>query len=410
MSQIRFKVIVASTVGNILEWYDFALFGMFATFFARNFFPKEDMKAALIGSLGVFAVGYFMRPIGGAIIGHMGDRKSRRIALIIALLVMGIATTLIGLLPTYANIGIWATVLLVLFRMIQGLAVGGEFPGSIVILAEQAKPNRRAFTASLALVGAGLGILAGSGIANLLTWFLSKTAIQAWGWRIPFLFGVVLALLGLYIRTKIWHEKKIEALNIVKAPVVQLIKNHKGALLKAFCILSIAAVITGMLTIFLVPYLTHYLHVPLATAFRLLFISTLIMIIGFPISAFIADYFNVHKKWLLFGLSLLIISTYPLFMLMQHGIYACMIAVLLLSAIYNFTFGPFIPKLIDLFPQEVRYSGVAIVHGLAFSVIAGTAPLVLNGLVLKFGTTAPSYYIIISSIVALVTIYYTKHD
>jgi len=408
MSQPRFKIIIASIIGNMLEWYDFALFGIFATLFAKHFFPTGHPKAALIGTFGIFAVGYLMRPIGGALIGHMGDQKSRRKALIIALLIMGTATTLIGLLPTYSSIGIWATILLVLLRMIQGLAVGGEFPGSLVILAEQAKPNLRAFTISLALVGAILGVLAGSGVANLLTWLLPKEAIETWGWRLPFLIGILLAFLGLYIRIKIWREGKTESIETVKIPFVQLIKSNKLNLLKAFCILSVGAVLTGIMSIFLVTYLIHYLNLPLEVAYRLLFMSSVIMLISFPLSAFIADYFNIHRQWLIIGLVLLILASYPLFLLMQQGSVACTIAVALLSALSYFVYGPFTPILIDLFPKQVRYSGVGIMHGLAFSIIAGTTPLFMNWLVLQLGKTAPSFYIIISALAALMAIYASK--
>lgn len=409
MSERRFKIIVANIIGTALEWYDFALFGIFATLLAQHFFPKGDPKAALIGTLGIFAVGYLMRPLGGAIIGHMGDRKSRRIALIISLLIMGLATSLIGLLPTYSSIGIGAPLLLILLRVIQGLAVGGEFPGSLVVLTELAAENRQAFTPSLALVGSGIGILAGSGFASLLADMLSKSQIQQWGWRIPFLFGLVLSLLGLYLRGKIWREQDEDIIAHDSIPFLELLKHNKCDLLKAFCLLSLGAVITGMLSIFLVPYLTHYLHMPLATAYKVLFAVTAIMLLGFPISAYLADHFSVHKKWLLISVALLAICCYPLFVWMQHGERSAIFAVLILAVLYDFSFGPFTPLLIRLFPREVRYSGVAIVHGLAFSIIAGTAPLLLNGLVLKFGTTAPSFYIIVACVAAFTVIYLSDY-
>ena len=274
---------------------------------------------------------------------------------------------------------------------------------------EKASPDRQAFTASFALVGAGVGVLAGSGMANLLTLFLTKAEILAWGWRLPFLFGVVLAIIGLYIRTKIWRADDAQISITKTIPLLQLFKNHKLSLLKAFCFLSICGVISGMLVIFLVTYLTHYLLIPLSIAFKLLFLSTLIMIIGLPVSAWIADYFKVHRKWLLIGLVLFFIATYPLFILMHNGVRGCVIAVLLLNIIYCFSFGPFAPVLINMFPKNVRYSGVAIMHGLAFSLIGGTAPLVLNGLVLKFGSMAPSYYIMGFTLIAFITVYTTKN-
>lgn len=409
-NQSQIRIILASIIGNILEWYDFALFGLFATLIAQNFFPKEDARTALIGSFGVFAVGYFMRPLGGVILGHFGDKRSRRFSLIIGLLVMGVATTLIGVLPTYANVGIWATVLLVLFRIVQGLAVGGEFPGSFVILFERSAPRHRAFSSSLALSGAGLGVLLGSGLSSVLTSFLTHAQMEVWGWRLPFLFGVVLAGIGLYIRTRIWRKEQSNITNPVKIPLAQLLQNHKRDLLKAFFMLTLGAVITGMLGMFLVTYLTHYLHFSLAFAFKLVFVSMLIMVIAFPISALIADYCRVYKRWLLVGLLLLIIATYPLFMLMQHGAAACTIAVVVLALLYNLSFGPFSPVMMNLFPQSIRYSGIGIAHGLAFSIIAGTSPLVLNAFVLKWGVLAPSYYVIAAAVVTLIAVACSKEE
>lgn len=408
MKKLPSNVIAAIIIGNVLEWYDFVLFGVFATLFATQFFPHEDVNAALLSSFGVFAVGYLMRPIGGALIGHLGDKHSRKVAMIISLLVMGTATSLIGLLPTYAAIGLWAPILLVLFRMIQGLAVGGEFPGSIVILAEQAPDNRKAFVSSLSIVGAGLGMLAGSGAAVLLSALLSHQQVVAWGWRIPFLIGFFLALVGLYIRTKLWADNSRQVDTAI-IPFFELIQKYRSSLLKAVGIFSLGGVITGVLVIFLVAYLTHYLHYPPQVAYHLLLISTIAMVTMFPLSAYLADRFNNHRRWVMTGFSLLLVITLPLFIFMRQGIVECYAAVITLSIIYNFSCGPYLPLVVNLFPKQVRYSGIAVVHGVVLSIVGGTAPLILTWLISRFGLLMPAVYMMVFIALALIALTYTSY-
>src|SRR4051812_33435683 len=199
----RRRLILAGTAGNIMEWYDFAVYGYFAQVIGRHFFPSHDPVTSLIASFGAFAAGFLMRPLGGVIFGHIGDKIGRKAALTLSVLAMAIPTFLIGVLPDHSQIGAAAAVLLVALRMIQGLSVGGEYTTSVVFLVEGAAPDRRGLAGSWTVFGAVAGILLGSAVGAATTTLLSPEALHSWGWRVPFIVGLFVGLAGLYIRRHI---------------------------------------------------------------------------------------------------------------------------------------------------------------------------------------------------------------
>src|SRR5256714_2617880 len=213
------KVIAAGMIGNVLEWYDFAIYGYFATQIGRQFFPHEDPIAQLLSAFGVMAIGYLVRPAGGALIGHIGDRFGRRAALMISVVGMAVPTCLIGLLPGYATLGLLAPVALTLLRMVQGLSVGGEYTSSMVFLVEHAPPGRRALMGSLASCGAGAGTLLGSAIGATFAASMSTAALESWGWRIPFLLGLIGGIAGYFLRRHMLETIPVERRK--RAPIVE---------------------------------------------------------------------------------------------------------------------------------------------------------------------------------------------
>jgi MHS family proline/betaine transporter-like MFS transporter len=194
------KVIAAGMIGNVLEWYDFAIYGYFASTIGRQFFPHEDPVAQLISAFGVFALGYLMRPVGGALIGQIGDRFGRRVALTFSVAAMAISTFLIGLLPGYSTLGLLAPAALILLRMVQGLSVGGEYTSSMVFLVEHAPEGRRGLMGALAACGTGVGTLLGSAMGAGFAASMSEATLEAWGWRIPFLVGLLIGIAGYFLR------------------------------------------------------------------------------------------------------------------------------------------------------------------------------------------------------------------
>lgn len=391
------KIIFASIIGNILEWYDFALFGIFTLIISQQFFLLANKQTALIYSLLILAIGYFARPLGGILSGHIGDTLSRQQAMIITVISMGLSTTLLGCIPSYHQIGFMSIVFLIFLRLLQGLAVGGEFPGSIVITVEEAPKKYQAFFGSLSLVGAGLGILLAAMISNLLSLIYSQEQIHHWAWRIPFILGIFLAGLGLYLRLKIKENSHTTSIHKTKTlatyPFIHILKYHKKALFIAFLLLAPAAIFTSIFSIYLVTYLVHFCHYPLKDAIKLIFLSTIVLVIALPIAAYLADRVRHYHLWFLIGIPIVFVATYPAFILIKQNIQDATIAVTLLTLIYSFVYAPFAPILVSLFPHKIRYSGVAFIHGLTFSIFSGAMPLLLNITILKFGILVPSYYL-----------------
>ena len=200
------RVILAGLIGNVMEWYDFALYGYFVGIFSDQFFPSSDPNASLISAFGAFTAGFLVRPFGGVVLGRIGDRVGRRQALTLSVMAMALATVSMAILPTYQQVGLWAPVALVLLRMLQGLSAGGEYTTSIVFLAEHAPPNRRGLVTIWGLWGSVLGMLLGLGISSWLSNFLTTSQMTSWGWRLPFALGLVVALIGLILRQSLSSE------------------------------------------------------------------------------------------------------------------------------------------------------------------------------------------------------------
>src|SRR3954453_4228080 len=223
-SRQTLRVIAAGTIGNVLEWYDFAIYGYFATAIGRQFFPHEDPVAQLLSAFGVFALGYLTRPVGGALIGHIGDRLGRRAALSLSVAAMAIPTFLIGLLPGYATWGPLAPVALTLLRMVQGLSVGGKYTSSMVFLVERAPEGRRGLMGALTACGAGAGTLLGSAVGATFASSMSTVALESWGWRIPFLLGLIIGIAGYFLRRHMLETMPVERRK--RAPIVETLYEH----------------------------------------------------------------------------------------------------------------------------------------------------------------------------------------
>lgn len=395
------NTIIACLFGNMLEWYDFSLYALLATIIAQHFFSDLNSHTALLSSFGIFAVGYLMRPLGGVVLGHIGDKFSRKYALILTILTMGMATALIGLLPGYDTWGALAVVLLTLLRMIQGLGVGGEYPGSMVILVETASPQRKAFTASLSFVGAICGNTLASSVTFLVHHLLGQQAFTDWGWRLPFLLGLILALLGLYIRLKLWQKQTNTNDIIEHIPLIALLKKYRKAFFKALAIWSFTGIYTGIMLIFLFTYLTHYLHFPTSMGYLFqipLLIMSCIIYVG---SAYIVDKKQNPRQWMMIWFMILIIVAYPLYRLAQLGPNMTVLALFIIAAMSMCAQGPIVLVITALFPRQVRYTGTGLSMGLAMSLFAGTAPMILIVMIKYIGLTAPAFYLMLGALLAV---------
>ncbi|MBL4768147.1 MAG: MFS transporter [Rhodobacteraceae bacterium] len=381
------KAIAAGLVGNILEWYDFAVYGFFAPILATLFFPSDDPVTSLIAAYGAFAAGFLMRPVGAVIFGHIGDRLGRKRALTLSIVLMAIPSLCIGLLPTYEQIGVTAGVLLVVLRMLQGVAVGGEFTGSIVYLTENAPPGRRGFFASWSLFGANGGILLGSLVGALLSYLLTDMQLHSWGWRLPFLAGVGVAIAGLMIRRSMDEtENDTNTDSAVAIPLVHVLRHHKAKLSLVFGLNTGFAVVFYSAFVYMSGWLVTQEHETQAMALAINSAGLVMMCILIPIMAHISDRVG-RKPVMLLGAILMVVLPYPLAWLMGHPDpkFAVMAQFGFAIAISTYV-GPLPATIAELFPPNIRVTAVSVGYNLAFAVFGGTAPMLATWLIAQSGS------------------------
>jgi len=397
------RVIVAGIIGNVLEWYDFAVYGFFATAIGQEFFPHQDRVAQLLSAFGVFALGYLMRPLGGAVTGHIGDRFGRRAALTFSVVAMAIPTFLIGLLPGYRTLGLLAPIALTLLRMVQGLSVGGEYTSSMVFLVEQAPDGRRGLMGALTACGAIAGILLGSAVGAAFTANLSAAALQAWGWRIPFLFGLVVGIGGYVLRQQMVETIAIERRE--RAPIAETLQDHWRTVL-GFAGLSVFNAVGFYVSfVFLVSWLQTADHIAPARALEINSFSMAILLAVVVASGLLADRFG-RKPLLLLATVLGFIGALPLFWLLNHpSAWLAQLGQLGLVLTVGLYGGTQPALLVEAAPLRVRCTAVSLGYNISFGVIGGLTPLVASWLVARTGDEiAPGFLMMVAAAVTFLTI------
>jgi MFS transporter, MHS family, proline/betaine transporter len=401
------KTVAAGAIGNVLEWYDFGLFGFFAPVISQLFFPSHDELASLVGTYGVYATGFLMRPLGGVVFGYIGDRMGRKRALELSVLLMAVPTTLMALLPTYAQAGVGAALLLTLFRLLQGLSVGGEYIGSMSFLSEHAPPGRRAFLGSFSSSSVILGSLLGSGVAALLTGLLTEADLLAWGWRLPFLGGIVIGLVGLWLRSGVDESPSFlearEKGGLADNPIKSAMRQNLGPIAVTLGLTGISAVGFYLPFVWLPTWLARINQPPLdqSKALTASTIALVALLILTPLTALLAD--RVGKKPMFLASAIgYAVLTYPLFLLLETGTYsAAVLAGLVFAACNSLYSGCMAATMVELFPTRTRYSGVAIGYNTGQAILGGTAPLIATGLIeLSGNKLLPAVYLIICSVMA----------
>ncbi len=397
------RVIAAGMIGNVLEWYDFAIYGYFAASIGRHFFPHEDAVAQLLSAFGVFAVGYMMRPVGGALIGHIGDRLGRRAALTFSVCAMAVPTFLIGLLPGYATLGIFAPVALTLLRMVQGLSVGGEYTSSMVFLVERAPPGRRGLMGGLTSCGACGGILLGSAVGAGFAATMSTAALDAWGWRIPFLLGAVVGIAGYFLRRHV--QKTAPAERRERAPIIETLHDH-WRLVLAFTGLSVFNAVGFYVSfVYLVSWLQMADGIAPARALEINSISMAVLLPVMIVTGLLTDRFG-RKPLLLLATILGFVGAVPLFWLLHHpSALPAQLGQLGLVLIVGLFCGTQPSIMVEAAPPQVRCTAVALGYNICLGVIGGLTPLAATWLVERTGDElAPAFLIMAASAVTTVSI------
>jgi MHS family proline/betaine transporter-like MFS transporter len=367
------RIVTAGIVGNVLEWYDFGVYGFFATIIAAQFFPSDNPAASLIAAFGAFAAGFLMRPVGAAIFGHIGDRFGRGRALQLSVLCMAVPTFLIGLLPTYESIGVAAAVLMVLMRMLQGAAVGGEFTSSIVFLAESAPPGRRAFFSCWSMFGAIGGVLLGSAAGAFLTSTLDADALNSWGWRVAFVAGIAVSLVGFIVRRGL-VEQPVEVRE--KPPLVEAFRHHGKDMFMIAGLNVVNAVTFYLIFVYAVTWMVKNVHETPSEALQINTASMVLMLFLVPLFAKFSDAWG-RKMMLLLGIGGIAVFAYPLIKVMHHPdpvlILAGQMGIAALAAMFLSS----IPAaMTELLPQSVRVTAVSVSYNITLALLGGTSPMV----------------------------------
>ena len=404
MSQgISKKMVAAGAIGNVLEWYDFAVYGYFATAIGRVFFPKEDPIAQLLFAFGVFAIGYLMRPLGGMLIGSIGDRIGRKQALSVSVAAMAIPTFIVGTLPGYEAIGLAAPILLTLCRMLQGLSVGGEYTTSVVFMVENAPANRRGIAGALACCGATIGILLGSATGASLAAIMSPESLNSWGWRIPFLFGLVIGLVGLLLRRNI--EVKNVGVDKPKQPLTEILQSHRLLLARLAGLSVFTAVSFYLLFVYLVSWLQLEDKMGQEVSLEINTISMAVLIPVMVAAGALSD--RIGRKPLLIGtVAATIFLAYPLFSGMHHQsqvlVQLCQLGFALLVGVYLGVAPAFMA---ETAPAHVRSTSLALGYNLTLGIVGGLTPLIATWLVHQtHSAVAPAFMIIAAALISFGTI------
>ena len=396
------NIILVGLIGNIVEWYDFAVYGYFASVIGRLFFPSEDPAVSLIASFGAFAAGFLMRPLGGLVFGRIGDLVGREKAMSLSVVAMAVPTLLMASLPTYDSVGMVAPIILVLLRMIQGLSVGGEYSSSLIFLVERAPNNRRALTAVWGSWGGVAGILLGSGVGWLSQSLLSEADLMAWGWRVPFGFGGLVALTGWWIRRSIPLAPQKER---SEAPVKEVFGRYGSTVLSVALMNVGPNVVFYTAFVYAVTYIRNIDQLPESIALELNTFAMLFMLFVLPFAAWCSDRWG-RKRLLVPLFILLLLLSYPLFGLIHSTESAAILqGELAFAFLVAMMTGCTVAFNVELMPLPIRCTGLAFAYNLSAGLFGGTTPLIAAWLLsVSNNPVAPVFWVLAGLSVSLLTL------
>ena len=400
------RALIAAVVGNTLEWYDFAVYGFLATILASHFFPATNEVTSLLRTFGAFGVGFAARPIGGIIFGRLADRRGRKFTLMITIQLMAAGTLLIGVLPTYGQIGLLAPILLVLARLLQGFSAGGEWGGGTAFIVEWAGENRRGLTGSLQQISVAAGLLLGSGFAALLSTVLSESSFIEWGWRIPFLLGAFIGVVGIYIRS-----------NVDETPLFKQTVNvstSDGSENKAIVVPAVRAfgftihwtVVYYIFLAYMPTFAIRHLNLERADALWSNAAGLLVLIIVAPVTGYFSDRFG-RRPFLIGSCLAVAAAVYPVFsyLLENPSLLSLVIAQMLFGILIALYSGPGPAAIAELFDTEKRATGMSIGYSLAVAMFGGFAPFIATWLIDVTGSPlSPAFYVLAASLLTGIVI------
>jgi MHS family proline/betaine transporter-like MFS transporter len=403
------RAIGAAAIGNCMEWFDFGVYSYVAATIGRVFFPAHNPTGELLSSFGTFAVAFVARPFGGLFFGPLGDKVGRQAVLATTILLMAASTFIVGVLPGYAEIGVWAPILLIIARLVQGFSTGGEYGGAATFMVEYAPDRNRGFLCSWLEFGTLSGFSLGAGLVTLFTFLLPAPDMHAWGWRIPFLLAAPLGVVGLYLRLKLEdtpaYQGLEEAGKVEKSPLKVILVEHWREVLDCIGIVILLNVADYTLLSYMPSYLQSTLHIRGQTALLIVICVMLcMMMLITPIGA-LSD--RIGRKPVLIAACIgFFVLAYPAVRLMtQNNVFLTALGLAILGVLLVMLLGTLPSTLPALFPTNIRYGGFAVAYNISTSAFGGTAPLAITYLISATGNDfIPAFYIMVAAVIAIVPI------
>ncbi|MFZ2628764.1 MAG: MFS transporter [Rugosibacter sp.] len=407
------KVLLAGMIGNGLEWYDYALYAYMVTLISKLFFPAGNDAVHLLATLGIFAVGFVARPFGGILFGMVGDKFGRRTALVASIFLMAFPTGCIGLLPTYEQVGILAPLLLVMLRIMQGLSLGGAFSGTVIFLVEHSPPSRRGLVGSTSLASLAVGFLLGSLVVMSMQVLLSAAQFESWGWRIPFLLGVPIGFIGLYIRnhtdeSPVYEEAKKNDM-LSKTPMRDVLRNEWKAVLQTIGIYITVTMPFYLVSAYFITFTEKILNRSKTEALWLNTMVMVILLVVVPLSAWVSDHVG-RRKVMAFSAIGFLIFTYPIFNLLLAGDFTSIVlGHFFFALLVSINTAPVMALLVEAFPTRVRYSGMALSYNISAAAFGGTAPMAAQWLINETGDAhSIAYYVMACAVITLIALFFYR--
>lgn len=408
------RAVIAAVAGNTLEWYDFAVYGFFALTLAKLFFPAGDATVSLLLTVATFGVGFIMRPVGALVLGTLADRSGRKAALSLTILLMALGTAMIGFAPTYATAGAWAPAIIVLARLIQGFSAGGEIGGATAFLIEHAPPERRGLYASWQQASQAGALLLGSLTGALLTGLLPQADLEAWGWRVPFLIGLLIAPIGLYIRFNVSETEAFKAILRERAtrpettfsPLRDTLGQHRAAVVTGFGITIAWTVCTYFFLVTMPTYAVRQLGVPQSASLLANSIGLALIILSAPMFGSWSD--KLGRRPIMLGAACGILALcWPLlfWLTSQPSVVNLVIAQVIFAVLIAGFSGPAPAAMAELYPPAMRSTGLSIAYNLAVTIFGGFAPFITTWLIVQTGSPlAPAWYVMLAVFISLTTL------
>ncbi|SEA96951.1 MFS transporter [Paraburkholderia sartisoli] len=404
-SQIR-RIIVSSSIGNALEWYDFLVYGFFTPVIAKLFFPAHDAWISLLLAIGSFGISFLTRPIGAIVLGIYADRKGRRASLTVSIMLMTLATLVIAVMPTYERIGLAAPILVLLARLVQGFAVGGEFGSATAFMVEHS-PSRRGYFASWQFASQGLAAITASAVGGILTTWLPSAQIEGWGWRLPFVLGLLVGPVGYYIRRHLDETPEFLAEKKRATPTGDaLFRNQWGNILLAVGVVAQSTVLVYVLQLYMPTYAVKQLGLPAAQSFGVVVLNGGLQFLLSPVMGALSDRIG-RVRIMLTSSVLMAVTIYPMFYWLNlHPTFGWLLALQAAAGIFKAAYsGPMPALMSEIFPTRSRSTGLSLAYSLGVTLFGGFAPFIVTFFIGVTGDKlAPSYYVLLAALVSSISL------